>query len=31
MAKRFVRYQQSGDLHFVTFSCRVPHASLPLV
>jgi hypothetical protein len=25
MAKGLMRYQQSGDLHFVKFTCRVPN------
>ena len=31
MPKSLVRYQQTGDLHFVTFSCyhRQPHLGSP--
>ena len=31
MPRSLVRYQQSGDLHFVTFSCyrRLPHLGMP--
>ena len=31
MTERLVRYQQSGDMHFLTFSCyhRLPYLASP--